>query len=74
VSTTTGDRCVDDVSLHHPRVVRHHREPRQVHDVDTERQRRTPTFSGSLVQALLGDDDGTDGVGPRPAPASRTRR
>jgi hypothetical protein len=58
VSTTTGDRCVDDVSLHHPRVVRHHREPRQVHDVDTERQRRTLTFSGSLVQALLGDDDG----------------
>jgi hypothetical protein len=45
-----------------------------VHDVDTERQRRTLTFSGSLVQALLGHDDGTDGVGPRPAPASRTRR
>ena len=35
-----------------------------------------PVFliAASLVQALLGDDDGTDGVGPRPAPASRTRR
>jgi hypothetical protein len=73
VSTTTGDRCIDDLSLHHPRVVRHDREPRQVHDVDTERQRRILTFSGSLTEALLGDD-GTDGVGPRPAPARRTRR
>jgi hypothetical protein len=34
-----------------------------VHDADTERQRRTLTFSGSLVEALLGDDDRTDGVG-----------
>ena len=74
MTTTTGDRCVDDLSLHDPRVVRHRREQRQVHDADTERQRRTLTFSGSLVEALLGDDDRTDGVGPRPAPARRTRR
>ena len=74
MTTTTGDRCVDNLSLHDIRVVRHHREPRQVHDADTERQRRTLTFSGSLVEALLGDDGRTDRVGPRPAPARRARR
>jgi hypothetical protein len=72
VTTTTGDRCVDNLSLHDPRVVGHLREPRQVHD--TERQHRTLTFSGSLVKALLGDDGRTDGVDPRPAPARRARR
>jgi hypothetical protein len=45
-----------------------------VHDADTERQRRTLTFSGSLVEALHGEDGRTYGRRPAPAPARRTRR
>jgi hypothetical protein len=56
------DRRADDLSVDHPRVVQHYREARKVRDssdeVDTERQRTAVTSYRSLIDALLGDDDG----------------
>jgi hypothetical protein len=56
------DRRADDLSVDHPRVVQHYREARRVRDsdgeVDTEDQRTAVTSYRSLIDALLGDDDG----------------
>jgi FtsZ-interacting cell division protein ZipA len=56
------DRRADDLSVDHPRVVQHYREARRVRDsdgeVDTEDQRTAVTSYRSLIEALLGDDDG----------------
>lgn len=56
------DRRADDLSVDHPRVVQHYREARRVRDtegeVDTEQQRTAVTSYRSLIDALLGDDDG----------------
>jgi hypothetical protein len=56
------DRRADDLSVDHPRVVQHYREARKVREadgeVDTERQRTAVTSYRSLIDALLGDDDG----------------
>jgi hypothetical protein len=56
------DRRADDLSVDHPRVVQHYREARRVRDsgddADTERQRTAITSYRSLIDALLGDDDG----------------
>ena len=56
------DRRADDLSVDHPRVVQHYREARRVRDsegeVDTEQQRTAVTSYRSLIDALLGDEDG----------------
>lgn len=56
------DRRAEDLSVDHPRVVQHYREARRVRDsdgeVDTEDQRTAVTSYRSLIEALLGDDDG----------------
>lgn len=56
------DRRADDLSVDHPRVVQHYREARRVRDtegeVDTEQQRTAVTSYRSLIDALLGDDEG----------------
>jgi hypothetical protein len=61
------DRRAEDLSVEHPKVVRHYREARAVHDaqgnVDTEKQRTAVTSYRSLVDALLGkghDHDDAD--------------
>lgn len=57
------DRRADDLSVDHPRVVQHFREARRVRDADdtdTENQRKAVTSYRSLVNALLGDDDGPE--------------
>jgi hypothetical protein len=58
------DRRAEDLSVEHPKVVRHYREARAVRDakgsVDTEQQRHALTSYRSLVEELLGKTSTTD--------------